>query len=205
MTIESTRGAIAFIDACRSARILQTMTAKEYEQLVPLQPDMQPAGFYFRAFNGKRNFAPPADLSDWYRLESMDLRNGDNVGVVTTWIHPGVKTNITPETTERILAEIDRGMEKGRRYSNANTAKKRGAFHAVQKHCPDKTEGECRRIITAWVKQGLLYEDEYNDPVDRDMRTGLFVRNTSDLVMNPEDRSSGASPGPAMPGSTPIG
>ena len=40
-------------------------------------------GFYFRSFNGKRNFAPPADQSDWFKLESIDLRNGDNVGVVT--------------------------------------------------------------------------------------------------------------------------
>src|SRR5262249_54084242 len=33
VTIESARGAIAFIDACRSARILETMSAKEHEQL----------------------------------------------------------------------------------------------------------------------------------------------------------------------------
>src|SRR5262249_43682453 len=65
-TIEAARGASAFIDACRSARVLETMSSdKEHKQLMAIQPDMLPAGFYFRAFNGKRSFAPPADQSEW--------------------------------------------------------------------------------------------------------------------------------------------
>jgi hypothetical protein len=167
---------MAFVDSCRSARILQTMTAKEHEQVAKVQPGLRPPGFYFRSFNGKRNFAPPADLSDWFRLESVELRNGDNVGVVTPWVYPGVATDITPETALRIFAEIDAGLPNGQRYSNDNAAKKRGAYQAVQKHCPDKTRGECRRIIAFWIAQGSLYEDEYDDPVYREPQNGLFVR-----------------------------
>jgi len=72
-TIEAARGASAFIDACRSARVLETMSAKDHEQLKQIQPDMLPPGFYFRGFNGKRSFAPPADQSDWFKIESIML------------------------------------------------------------------------------------------------------------------------------------
>jgi hypothetical protein len=175
-TIETTRGAIAFVDACRSARIMETMSTKEYEQLLKVLPDMAPAGFYFRAFNGKRNFAPPAEQSDWFKLESIALANGDNVGVATAWQYPGTSA-LMPDTIARIFAEIDQGMASGQRYSNDNAATKRAVWPLIQKPCPDKTESQCRKIIATRVQRGLLYEDKYQDPVYDREQTGLFVRN----------------------------
>jgi len=175
-TIETTRGAIAFVDACRSARILETMSAKEHTQLLEVQPEMLPAPFYFRAFNGKRNFAPPASQSDWYKLESVVLLNGDDVGVATAWQYPETWEDLSPELTALVVDEIDRGMPDGRRYSNDNAAKKRAAWPVVRGHCPTKTRDQCRQIISAWIKKGLLYEDEYDDPVQRRRQTGLFGR-----------------------------
>jgi hypothetical protein len=176
VTIESARGAIAFIDACRSARILETMSAKEHEQLSGIEPGMLPPGYYFRAFNGKRNFAPPANQSDWFKIESLVLANGDNVGVVTAWRYPASQAAIPPEAIERILADIDRGMPNGQRYSNDNAATTRAAWPIVQKHCPDKTEDQCRAMVAAWIKSGVLYQKKYRDPVYERQQTGLFVR-----------------------------
>jgi AAA domain len=176
-TIESARGAIAFVDACRSARILETMSGKEHEQLSEIEPDMLPPGFYFRAFNGKRNFAPPADQSDWFKLESVELLNGDNVGVATAWAYPETWEDISPELTALILDDIDRGMPDGQRYSNHNRATKRQAWPVVRKHCPTKTQNQCRQIVSAWIKKRLLYEDDYLDPVYRRQQSGLFARN----------------------------
>jgi hypothetical protein len=82
VTIESARGASAIIDACRSARALEKMTAKEHEELLTIAPDMLSAGHYFRAYHGKLSFAPPADQSDWYAIENITLANGDDVGAV---------------------------------------------------------------------------------------------------------------------------
>jgi hypothetical protein len=177
VTIESSRGAIAFIDACRSARILQTMTTKEHEMLAEVQPDIKAPGFYFRIFNGKRNFAPPADLSDWFEIMSIELRNGDNVGVVANWEYPGIKTDIPPETADCIIADIDKGMDNGQRYSNHNAAGKRGAFLVMQNHYPEKTETECRRTIATWIGKGKpLYEKKYQDPVRGELVVGLYAR-----------------------------
>ena len=176
VTIEAARGAIAFVDACRSARVLDTMSTKEHEQLAAIAPDMLPPGFYFRVFNGKRNFAPPAALSEWFKLESVVLANGDNVGVVTAWQYPETFTAAPPETVDHIFDDTGSGISNGQRYSNDNSAKSRAAWRVVQKYCPDKSESQCRRIISEWLKQGLLYEDEYFDPVYRRRQIGLFVR-----------------------------
>jgi hypothetical protein len=137
---------------------------------------MLPAGFYFRSFNGKRNFAPPAAESDWFKLESILLANGDDVGVVTMWTYPADRSQIAPDVLALIFGDIDRRMPDGQRYSSHNAAKKRAAWRVVKKHCPDKTQDQCRAAITAWVKRGLLYEDEYRDEARRENQSGLFVR-----------------------------
>jgi DNA polymerase len=162
-SIENARGAIAFVDACRSVRILETMSEKEHGELVSIKPDMRPAGYYFRAFNGKRNFAPPADQSTWFEIKSELLLNGDDIGVVTSWAYPAERTDISPETTEAIFADIEKGMPNGQRYSGNNSAKKRSAWLVVQKHCPRKTDTQCRSIVATWIKSGALYEADYHD------------------------------------------
>jgi DNA polymerase I-like protein with 3'-5' exonuclease and polymerase domains len=175
-TIEAARGASAFVDACRSARIFETMSEKEHEQLKEIQPEMLARGFYFRSFNGKRNFAPPVEQSDWFEIKNITLLNGDDVGVVTTWGYPATWDDVEPETAEKVIAEIGAGTKDGRRFTNHNSATKRAAWPIVRKHCPNKTRDQCRRMVAIWIKRGLLYEDEYFDPVDRKDRAGLFAR-----------------------------
>jgi hypothetical protein len=174
-TIESARGAIAFIDACRSARILETMSAKEHAELKAVQSGLALAGYYFRSFNGKRNFAPPVDQSDWFKLESIELHNGDAVGVATPWQYPDTWADLSSELIALIIKEIERGLPNGQRYTNGTAARARAAYLAVQKHCPTKTRNQGRTIVATWVENGWLYEKEYDDPVYRREQTGLFV------------------------------
>jgi len=175
ISIESARGASAFIDACRTVRVMEKMTAKEHEELKQIQPDMLSPGHYFRAFSGKRSFAPPADQSDWFEVKNVTLLNGDNVGMVTRWCYPASQETIVPEVIERIVAEIDRGMPNGQRFSNHNSATKRQAWPIVQKYCPDRTREQCRRFLTIWIKNGLLNDETYDDPVYGRKQTGLFA------------------------------
>jgi hypothetical protein len=117
-TVESARGAQAFIDTCRSVRVLEKMTKKERDELLGIRPDMKEPGFYFREFNGKRNFAPPADESNWFELVNIKLRNsrsefeddGDRVGVVTKWYYPKLELPQVDDTTiGRILTKLRKG------------------------------------------------------------------------------------------------
>ena len=64
-------------------------------------------------------------------------------------------------------------MPNGHRYSDANAARDRAAWAVVQRHCPHKTEAQCREIIRTWVKNGVLYRDDYEDPVKREPCKGL--------------------------------
>jgi hypothetical protein len=132
-------------------------------------------GYYFRAFNGKRNFAPPAEASDWFKIESLVLANGDNVGVVTGWRYPASQAAPTAETLNTILDETEVEMDGGRHYSGKPQATDRAAWKVVQKHCPTKTEAQCRAMIREWIKAGVLIEKKYYDPVSRKEEWGLFV------------------------------
>jgi hypothetical protein len=104
VTIESIRGATAIVDACRSSRILVNMTKAEADKLSHNQKDPR---FYFQEFSGRRTFAPPAHEATWYELASITLDNsplfGDDIGVVTPWLHPGAKEI---ELTPYVIAKI---------------------------------------------------------------------------------------------------
>jgi hypothetical protein len=115
VTVESSRGAQAFIDACRSVRILETMTDDEAKK-----QKIEQHRRYFRAFSGKLNFAPPTDKSAWYQLTSVPILNGplayfaidggnggDNVGVVEAWELPSSsEVDLTPEHRTAIEVAI---------------------------------------------------------------------------------------------------
>jgi RecA-family ATPase len=114
-SVESVRGAGSFVDSCRSVRVLETMTNKERDEIIQIKPDLKPAGFYFKMFAAKRNFAPPADQADWYVHESVKLRNarsefendGDDVGVVAMWRYPKIDLpKMDENNVERVLAAI---------------------------------------------------------------------------------------------------
>ena len=117
-TVELARGAQAFVDANRSVRILETMTKKERNDLLVAVPNIGQAGWYFREFNGKRNFAPPAEELNWYRYVSVELDNapdfmtgGDQVGVATAWAYPKLDLSVakSPIGKEAALSAIAAG------------------------------------------------------------------------------------------------
>jgi hypothetical protein len=45
----------------------------------------------------------------------------------------------------------------------------------VQRHCPNRTEPQCRQIVNTWVENGVLFNEDYDDPIDRKQRKGLRV------------------------------
>jgi hypothetical protein len=91
-------------------------------------------------------------------------------------LYPEARDKLSPEIVALILGDIDHGMPDGQRYSNYPAARKRPAWPVVREHCPTRTESQCRAIIAAWIKQGVLYEDDYHDQSSRKKQSGLFVR-----------------------------
>jgi hypothetical protein len=98
-TIEDSRGASALIGAARGRRVLNKMTAQEAVSAA-LEPEER--GRYFWADTSLSSMAAPAEARQWFRLESVNLGNGecgdgDDVGVAVAWEHPA---NGAPELTE---------------------------------------------------------------------------------------------------------
>ena len=100
--------------------------------------------------------------------------NGDEVQTVEPWKPPKVWDGLASETLNTALTEIDAGMPNGQRYTDKGGGTgQRAAWRVVKKHCADRTEGQCREIIRTWIRNGVLYSEEYDDPIDRKKRTGL--------------------------------
>jgi hypothetical protein len=109
-----------------------------------------------------RNFAPPADQSDWFKIGSVVLNNGDDVGVVMPWEYPATWDNLTTEITALILDELEKGTcQTGQRYSSANAATSQAAWAVA---LPGQNAQPMPPDHQPWVKNGTLYDDEYFRP-----------------------------------------
>ncbi len=111
LSSEDARGAGALKAATRSIRVVNTMP--QGDAAAANIPETQ-RRFYFRVYDDKNNLAPPAERSDWFRLESVDLDNAadglesDKIGVVTSWEWPE-NTDLSLTTVRAIQGLIDAG------------------------------------------------------------------------------------------------
>jgi RecA-family ATPase len=114
-TVDDTRGASSVRDAVRMLRILNVMSHSEAENL----------GFddferlsYFRVDRGKANTVAPARAATWRKFESVELANGDDVGVITPWEMP-IKDPEKQTQDERLFLQLlDQFHEQGRTANN---------------------------------------------------------------------------------------
>ena len=182
---EAGRGASSLNAAARLVNTCMPMTEQEAQIFGIPQEDRRE---YIRIDSAKVNIAKAARNAQWFHLVNVPLDNatalypaGDQVQTVEPWEPPNAWSGTSSVVLNAILTEIDQGLTDnngqptGRRYSNAPAAKDRQVWPVVQKHYPQKTEGECRTIINAWLTSGLLYPEDYDDPVDRKPRKGLKV------------------------------
>lgn len=88
----SARGAVALTAACRSVLAMNRMSKEESEGWNIIGEERRR---YFRIYDDKNNRAPPADDSDWFKIESVQLANGDNLGIVAPWNPPDVFDGVT--------------------------------------------------------------------------------------------------------------
>jgi len=173
---EAGRGAGAAKDAGRLVYTLATMSEDEAKQF-GINPEDRAS--YVRLDKAKVNLAPPARIAEWFKLVGVRLDNGndeypsgDEVQTVEPWTPPKLWAGLAAETLNAVLTDIDAGMPNGQRYTDAGGGRgDRAAWPIVQKHCPDRTEAQCREIIKTWVKNGVLYTDKYDDPVDHKERS----------------------------------
>jgi DNA polymerase I-like protein with 3'-5' exonuclease and polymerase domains len=184
------RGGSAARDAGRLDRTLNVMSVAEAEMFGIEAVDRHN---YLRLDSAKVNLLPPAREAQWFCLVSVPLGNsnedypeGDQVQTVEPWFPPALWEGLDPDTQNAILDAIEAGMPDGHRYSSEPRATSRAAWAVVQQHCPERTEAQCREIIRTWVKTGMLYAEDYDDPVRRETLKGLRV-NAEKRPRQPEE------------------
>jgi hypothetical protein len=171
------RGGSAVRDAGRLIYTLSTMSEEEAKQF---GINAEERAAYVRLDKAKVNLAPPSRTAEWFQLIGVPLDNGndeypngDEVQTVKPWKPPKLWEGLASETLNAALTEIDAGMPNGQRYTDAGGGTgPRAAWRVVHKHCADRTEGQCREIIRTWLRNGVLLNEEYDDPVERKPRTG---------------------------------
>ena len=122
------RGASAWRDALRSQRVINIMAKDEAARNAIPEHERS---LYFHVDVGKANNARPREPA-WRRIHSIDLANGDNIGVVEPWNAPGTNAE-NPEVAARqkiadnlFLALLDQFTLQNRIVSD----KPRGAYYA---------------------------------------------------------------------------
>lgn len=91
VTVEDGRGASALLAAARSGRVLNVMTEDE-----GAKAGVERHWQHFRVNVGKVNMAArPPEGAAWFKLLSVDLGNGDDVGVVDSWTWPDALDDVS--------------------------------------------------------------------------------------------------------------
>jgi hypothetical protein len=173
------RGASSMKDAGRLVYTLTTMSPEEAKAF-GIGEDQRRG--YIRMDSAKVNITRHLGAAKWFRLVGVRLGNatemypnGDEVQTVEPWTPPETWADLNSDLLNKILTAIEEGLPDGNRYSAGPNVKDRAAWRVVTEHAPQKTEVQAREIIKTWVKNGVLEEDEYDNPATRKKVMGLKV------------------------------
>jgi hypothetical protein len=158
ITVDDARGAGAIVNAVRSCRVINIMSTIEAEQ-AEIERDKR--AFYLRIDSGKSNMAPP-DKARWLHLASVEIANGDNVGVIEPWEFPKVFGKIS-------LADADwvRELVRIKTYRADSRSPDWLGHELAERFGRSVTElGNIKwinAVLTTWVRNGVIGKEQRTD------------------------------------------
>lgn len=160
-TTEDGRGSTALMGAARSGRVLNKMQDEDRKQA---GVDSDPAT-YFGIDRDKANLAP-VGARQWIRMASVDLGQGDHVGVAEAWKWPDLWDGVTTRNLIDVQKEVHRRTEAGTppRVSDQAGADWIGAL--VADICgldADTDKPKIKAMIKGWMASGSLVKGEWVD------------------------------------------
>jgi len=160
-TTEDGRGSTALMGAARSGRVLNKMNDDDRKKS-GVQDDLST---YFSIDRDKANLAP-VGARRWIRMASMDLGQGDHVGVAERWQSPDAFDGLTVRNLIEVQNEVHRRTESGNppRFSDQSGGDWIGAL--VAEICgldADADKPKIKTILKSWMASGSLVKGEFED------------------------------------------
>lgn len=164
-TVEDARGGSALINAVRSARVLNVMSAEEAEKAEIASADRRR---FFRVDTDKSSMAPPMEHAEWRELIGVGLGNDepdgpeDYVGVVTPWTMPGLFDAVEADDLRKVQDAIIAGVWA----ENAQAGNWVGyAVANVLGIDADSSGGKTRikAMLKTWIANKVLRVDRVHD------------------------------------------
>lgn len=149
VTAESSRGAVALIGAARSVVVYNRMT-KEEAEAAGIEPKL--AGFHFRMQNDKANLAPP-EQAEWFRMNNVDLENGDSVGVAAAWHYPDAFEGVQAWHLKRVQQIVGNGEFRADVRAKNWVGK---VISEVLEIDPKKQAKKLKSILKKWTDEDML-------------------------------------------------
>jgi hypothetical protein len=148
-TTESGRGATALLAAARSGRVLNKMS-DDMKADAGVQDD--PAT-YFAVTRDKANLAP-AGKREWRRMATVNLENGDSVGVAEVWDWPDTFDGFGVDDLLKVQTAIH---DKHLRFSDQAGDDWAGVAVANELGLDATSDRKrIKKMIDAWLKSGAL-------------------------------------------------
>lgn len=163
-TIDSVRGAGSLIGAARAARVINRITP---EDAMALGVDEHEALGIFRIDDGKANLAPPSDKAVYRRMQSVEIANGEHIGVATEFKLPDLFDGVTADNARNVQKLVNEAEANQTPYK-ANVQAKQYVGHAVAQELDldwekEKDKAKIKAIVKKWIKTNVLKTAEVHD------------------------------------------
>tara|TARA_R110000851_G_scaffold307832_3_gene466538 strand:- start:2288 stop:4480 length:2193 start_codon:yes stop_codon:yes gene_type:complete len=156
-TIDSVRGAGSLISAARAARVINRITPEDAQAL---GVDEQESLGIFRMDDGKANLAPPSDKATYRRMVSVEIANGERLGVATEFKLPDLFDGITAKDLYKVQRTVAEAEENDQAYRSDVRAKNWiGQAVAEQLDLDIDKPGDKARakaVAKQWINTGSL-------------------------------------------------
>jgi hypothetical protein len=181
ITANDSRGASSLLAAARVVRVFNRATEGDMGHL--LRPGEQgDHRAFFRICNDKVNMTPPSDKSDWYRIVSVQLDNGDangpgdNVGVVC---RAEVVSPFDSLTLQHLKAFQCRLMDTGDQGLAYNPQAKDWAGYELAKilgwdPAEKATRGRLTKVIDKYIQTKVVKKRSVKKPGKSEHQPRLF-------------------------------
>lgn len=171
VTSEQSRGAVSLINAARIALVLNRMDEAEAERFGIEGDDERRR--HFSVQDDKHNRAPP-EKADWFRMASVELGNGDNIGVAETWTPPDAFDGVRADHLYRVQQAIAEGSFK----ESIQASEWAGKVVADVMGWDASDKADRKRIsqmLRTWVQSGALKVVRRIDPKKREEKPFIEV------------------------------